>query len=516
MADQAQQGSGVHLAQEVWSRRKWSAILVFMATFSLVVSVVNFLPSIYRATATVLIEREQVPATFVRPAVTVELDTRLQTISEQTLSRARLLELVNLFDLYPEVKGRAPLEHIVERMRRDIKLELKQVEHTVGRGATVAFALSYRGRDPQKVANVANTLASFYIEENWKIRGRQATETTEFFKVQLDEMRKRLEEQERRVGEAKRRYPGESPPQMQANLLTLERLSAQLRLNIERLTRLMERREILARQLAEAAPRGAGGGPSARADRLGKLKEELIELRRSYTEKYPDVIRLKAEIAAREREAEAKPDAEADPAVQRLRRSLREAETDIDALKDEEKRLKEAIAAYQRRIENTAVREQEFTQLLRDYETMKDLYSSLLRRYTDAQQAEHLEQDQKGEKFSMLDRAVVPNHAVAPNHFRLIAMGLMLSLALAVGVVVAAEQVDTSFHTVDSLRGFTSVPVLVSIPPIVTDDDIVRQRRRAWLIAAASAVGLLLIVGMSYFIAHGNEQLVSMLARGGS
>src|ERR1043166_395858 len=126
-------------------------------------------------------------------------------------------------------------------MREDIKLELKGVDVKGERRATVAFTISYRGSDPRTVALVTNTLASFYIEENLKVRERQATGTAEFLRVQLDETKKRLDVQERQVSEFKRRHLGELPQQMEPNLATIERLHSQLRLNADNQTRAMER-----------------------------------------------------------------------------------------------------------------------------------------------------------------------------------------------------------------------------------------------------------------------------------
>src|SRR5437867_11559937 len=224
-------GAGVELATAVWSRRKWLAIVTFAAPFSVAVGGVTSLPDIYQATATVLVDRQQVPETFVQPTVTSALETRLQTISQEILSRSRLEALITRFGLYQDFKKRVSPEEVIERMRGDIKLELKGVEARGQREATIAFAIRYLGSDPQTVALVTNTLASFYIEENLKVRERQATGTAEFLKVQLGETKRRLDEQELRVSAFKRRYLGELPQQMETNLATLERFHMQLRLN---------------------------------------------------------------------------------------------------------------------------------------------------------------------------------------------------------------------------------------------------------------------------------------------
>lgn len=525
MPDPARGDSGLERALVVWGRRKWLALLAFALAITAAASFVRFLPDLYRASATVLVERPQVPETFVRTAVTGEVETRLNTISQEILSRARLEDLIARFDLYPALRKRTFPEAVVERMRRDIQLEVKRAEQPGGAGTATAFTLSYWGRDPHTVARVTNTLASFFVQQNLTLRERQAAGTAEFLKGQLAEMRKKLNEEERRVSEFKMRHTGELPQQVEANLATLERLNAQLRFNNESQIRAMERRDMLARQLAETNVGGHGPEPDPTAARIAKLNQELVELRTRFTDKYPDVIRMKAEMAALERQrAEGKDDggpdaktaAPADPVLRRLRESLSEAEAELKGLKAKDQGLREAIAAYERRVENSPRRGQEFQELSRDYETTKELYASLLKRYEDAQLAESLEQGRRGEQFRVLDPAIPPKEPTAPNRARLNLIVLVLSLGIAAGAMALAEQLDTSFHTVDELRAFSKLPVLVSIPRIATESDMSRRRRRFRLAAASAALGLALMVGASYVVAHGNEQLVWMMVRKGS
>ncbi|MBI2468598.1 MAG: hypothetical protein HYV62_12425 [Candidatus Rokubacteria bacterium] len=513
--------SGFELALAVWRRRKWLGIVVFAALLSATLSVAKALPNLYQSRATVLVERRQVPEAFVRAAVTGEVETRLHTISQEILSRARLGALIARFDLYPDLRRQVSREAAIERMRRDIKLEPREVAQSGGR-ATIAFALSYQGRDAAKVALVTNTLTSFYLEENLKLRERQATGTAEFLKAQLEEMKKRLEEQKRLVTEFKLRHVGELPHQVAANLITLDRLSGQLRLNTENQTRAVERREALMKQLAEADALGPAGGPVVAAARIARLRQELAELRTRFSDKYPDVLRVKEEIAFLERQLAAaqgdgapggEPTAPGARAFRGLRQALREVEAQIEVLKSEEKTLRQAIAAYVRRVEDAPKREQEFQEVSLDYETTKELYYSLLKRHEEAQLAESMEQRQRGEQFRILDPAIASKEPVAPNRLRLVALGLLLSLVVAGGSVVLAERLDSSFHALDDLRAFTSVPIVARIPRILTDRDARRRRWRLWLATVAVGLGLALIGGAAYYVAHDNEQLVWTLAR---
>lgn len=529
MPEERQRDSPFDLALAVWSRRKWLALIVFAAPFSAVLGVVTYLPNTYQSSARVVVERQQVPETFVQPTVTSELENRLRTISEEVISRSRLQDLITRFGLYPELKGRVPQEAIIERVRRDIRPLKLEAGEGIGRGmwrpATIAFTITFQGRDPQTVALVTNALASFYMEENLKVRERLTTGTAQFLKVQVEETKKRLDEQERRVSEFKRRYIGELPQQMTANLAMLERLNTQLSLNNTSLIRAIERRDALAKQLAEVDPSTPTEGPDAASTRLARLRQELTTLTARFTDKYPEVIRVKTEIAKLERQlAEPKPEersrpepsAPAGPQVLRLRQLLNEQEAEIRVLKTEEKNLRTALETYQRRIENAPRREQEFQEVERDYDATKDLYRSLSKRHEEAQLAESLEQSQKGEQFRILDPAIPSHEPAAPKRSQLMMVGLVLSLGLALGAVVLAEQLDTSFHAVDDLRAFSPVPILVTIPRIVTQGDAFRRRRRERIAMGATMLGLALIFGASSFVAMGNEDLVAILSRGGS
>jgi len=550
--------SGLDALLNMWHRRKWLAILVFTAPFAMTVTLVSVLPNLYRSTATLLVERPQVSDTFVKSSVTSELETRLHTISQEILSRSTLQELIDRFDLYPEFRKRASPEEVVERMRRDVRMEFKErgirrdpkegelprlVDPQGERAATVAFALSFRGRDPHVVAQVTNTLASLFVKQNLNLRKRQAAGTAEFLRVQLREMKNKLDQEEARLSEFKERHLGELPEQMSVNQTTLIRMNAELRFNKENQTRILElmERERLAGQLALArqfayASQSAEGSPLPPSDesltpdgdaelitarlRLARLNQELTDLRTRFSEKYPDVIRVKAEIAALERQLGAAAGdhgsaAEPAPPVNSSRTQARkipsEAEKELKTLREEEKSLVQAIAMYQQRLDQAPLRDQEYQERFGDYKTIKDHYNALLQRYQEALVAESMEYGQKGDQVRILDSAIPSTRPAAPNLLRLIFIGLILSIGLAGGAVGMIEHRDTSFHTLSELQAFTKVPVLATIPRIVTKTDTSRQRRRFWLRTAAALMGLAILVGTTYWVAQGNEQLVWML-----
>jgi polysaccharide biosynthesis transport protein len=513
-------------ARAVWSRRKWLALLAFAVPMAVGLTVVAAMPRIYRATATVLVIRQEIPEKLVAPTVTSAVETRLKTISQEILSRPRLEALRDRFHLYEDLRKRIAPDQVIERLRSDIHLELKGAEARNETQGPVAFTLSYQGTVPKTVADVANTLASYYIDENVKARELQASGTAEFLRAQLEQTKQQLDQQERNLSEFKRRYLGELPQQLETNMATLERLQMQMRLNADGQTRAQERKSFLSAQLSELGPLGAAapgptGAPESGPARLARLHQTLTELRSRYSDKYPDVMQTQAEIAALTRElAEGKGNegADASPAAllaavpSPLKAALTESETELKILKAEEVRLRASIGSYQQRIEKIPEREQEYKELNRDYETTRDVYQSLLKRHGDAQIAENMEQRQKSEQFRIIEAATIPTRPVA-GPLKLILIVFAVAIDVAAAAVIIAEKLDTSFHTVDQVRGRASFPVLVSIPRIVTHADTARSRARFRLATMASFVGLVALVALSYFLAHGNEQLVGLLVR---
>ena len=518
---------GLASALEVWGRRKQLVLIVFATVLTIVVSTAVSLPDIYEATATILVESQQVPESFVQPTVTSRVERRLQTITQQILSYAQLQQLIQRFDLYPDQGGHGSMTERVSRMRRAIRLEQQGGQERRRSGMITAFMISYRGNHPQQVAQVTNTLASLYIEENLKDREQQATGTAEFLEAQLGHVGQRLALQEQRLSEFKERSMGELPQQLHANLATLERLNTQLRLNSDKQARVNEQRTSLLSQLEEAKQLGVMNSPAATnqqdtpAARLSSLKQQLAMLRTRYYNTYPDVQRLLSEIAGLEQQLAGQPEAtEAtqltaplNPYVQQLQDALRTVHSEIHSLKVEEHNLLASIALYQQRVENTPRREQEQQTLMRDYETTQELYRSLLKRQEEARLAESMEQRQKGEQFRLLEPATPPAQPAAPNRARLCLIGFVLALGLAVGLVVLVEQWDTSFHTVDELRAFSSLPILARLPRIVTTADARRVRRRATLATVSAVVALGIIGGTTSIAAKGNVQLMEWLVQ---
>jgi polysaccharide chain length determinant protein (PEP-CTERM system associated) len=509
--------------REIGSRRKWLAAVVFAFTAAAGVTLAVSLPDLYRATATLLVEDARVD-----PAVATGLDRRLQMITQEILSRKRLEEIIYRFDLYPRLREQGSPEGAVHQMRRDIRTQVKATSFTGGAGGTITLAVTYRGPDAGAVTRVVNALASFYLEQDRNIRERDASGTAQQLAAQLQELKQTMDAQQRDVATFQERHVGELPQQSEANLAALEQLQAELRATGEERMRTLDRRNDLLRRLAELegdeAPTAAA--PRAGPGRLEKLRDELADLQRRFSDRYPDVIRVKAEIAALESQpaaaeapppaADVRPAAGSGRAAARLRDSLGEVERQVEAFKSDEARLRSGIAVYLQRLEGAPRRQQAFQEISRDYEATRDLYDALRKRYEQAQLEEGTAASGAGPRFRILDEAVVPGGPAAPNRPLLLLFAVLAAAAAAAAAAMLAEQLDTSFQSADEVRAFTRVPVLASIPRMITAGE-VRSRRLRFL---ATAVCVLLAIGVlmkaSRFVARDNDALVAMLSRASS
>jgi polysaccharide chain length determinant protein (PEP-CTERM system associated) len=505
-------------AVEIVRRRKTIAVMVFTTVLVAAVSIALSLPNLFRATATVLVERP-VAESFVRQAVTSDLEGRLHVITQENLSRERLTELIHRFNLYPEQRRRGDISTVFDQMRRDIQVAVSGPEQVTSRSKTVAFNLSYTGEAREQVAGVVNAIATFYIAQNAAIRSQEAGGTSEFLKAELDQARKQLDQQDERLRAYTFLHVGELPQQVGLNLATLERLNTQLRLNSEQQIRTLEQRQRLTETMpALGSPAGAATADMNADDRIAAMKRELEQLEARFNSRYPDVVRLKQEIATLEAAAQEKvPSTSTEDVVvasraQGLATVRANLDGELERLEVEQESIRQTIDGFEQRLESVPQRQQDLALISRDHQAAEERYSALLTRAGEASVAESIETDRSGERFRILEPAVAPADPSAPNRMRLLIMGMILALAASVIAVLAVEQFDTSFHSVDDVRGFTRVPVLAAIarmpPPPV----------RRWLrtaLATASFLAVLAVVAMlSSQLARGNEQLVRMLVRG--
>lgn len=457
--------------KEIFLRRRLYFVIPLVVVFLGACVWAALAPRKYMASTLVLVTPPRVPAELVRSTVTSGIAERLNSISQEIMSRTRLEAVIDELKLFPEESKKVDREVLVELMRQNIRVDIPQrTSENVG-----YFAIKYTSKDPVVAAAVANKLSSLFIEENLKQREQQAVGTSEFLANELKTTRERLETQGKELADYKRRHLGELPEQRDTNIRLLEQIQLQYQRNEESLRAAQDRQLLIGRQMRDlenptVQPGETGSGGRSRGSfetQLDDMKKNLAELQSRYTERHPDVVSLKRKIAEMEKRKDAF-NINNDPRYRELANAMAATDLEIKRLQDESGKLRAQIGQYRGRVEGATVREQQMSSLVQEYDNTKRLYESLLRKSEEAQQAENLERRQKGEQFRVVDPARVPEKPAQPDVPKVLLLGLIGGLACGFGGIFAREQLDRSFHDPEDIEATLGFRVLASIPRITS------------------------------------------------
>lgn len=482
-------GSLAHRALDALRFRRSLAMLAAASALAVAVPVAVGLPNLYRSSATLLVDG--LPIAFQQVTGMWELERRLQAIKQEALSRERLTELIERFDLYPELRRGGMLDAVIALVQKDVRVEITSTSQGVGGGAsTVAFAVSYVAGDPHVAAGVANELAAFYIKKNDAMRSQQATRTAAFLKATLDSTRRRLDAQEQRFLDFVTKNTDVLPEQMQSTVAKYGQLMQQVQANTALQATVISQRDGYQNQIAALTTPRAGADAGDPAARLAQSRKDLDALLLKYGPAMPEVKNKQLEIQQLEEAVAARRSNGAERTsetsqLETLRAQLANANRRLDELKQANDEIQETLTRYDAIISGAHVKDVEFDRISRELAASRAEYDSLQKQYQTAVLAASAEQESARAEFRVLDPALPPVGPAAPNRMILLAFGVFGALALGIGLVLLLDRMDSSFRSVEDLRAYTHVPVLVTIPRIVTRGDRVRGR----LVRLSLAVG---------------------------
>ncbi|HVP79218.1 MAG TPA: XrtA system polysaccharide chain length determinant [Thermodesulfobacteriota bacterium] len=489
--------------KEILKRRKWSIILPALICFALAVAAVFILPPIFRSTGTILIEEQEIPREYVMSTVTSYADQRIQSISQRIMSSTRLLEIINRYNLYANLRQRWTIEEVIEKMRKDIKFQMISadvVDRRTGRptAAAIAFSISYDGKNPGVVQQVANVLASLYLEENLKVREQQTKGAVKFIEDEMKDVQVKLARLDAKISAYKQENLNTLPELVQLNFQQLDRIERDIEQLDIQLRTSKEKEGALQSQLAGTEPDLANPDK----ERLKKLRADLVYLKNRFSDLHPDVIKTRAEIAALEKKlkiptAQAIGDKPDNPAYITLASQLASTQSEIDSLKKQIAAFQEKREEYRRRIENSPRAEEGYRTLMVERNNLQSKYDDLMKKHMETKVASGLEKEQMGERFTLIDPPRMPEKPVSPNRLAILLIGFVLGIGSGVGAASLKEYTDQSVRSAEALTRATGFAVLASIPEMLTSHDVARIRKRR--VAIAASIALLILVGVLLF-----------------
>ena len=506
---------------ELALRRRWFIIIPFCLSMIVGIFLELTLPKVYEANTMILVQPQRVPSNFVQSLITTDISQRVATIQQQILSRSNLEKVIEDFKLFsgPEDAKMFPEDKVANLMKR-ISVNVAK-DRSRKRDNSSTFSISFKGEDPQTVMRVANSLASFFINENLRVREAQAHGTSDFLDDELKIMRKRLEETEEAMRSYRKKYMGALPEQLETNLRILDRFQAQMsdyaksfRDAKSRIITL-ENRESTNLPNAQPIPDNAS--------KLETMQALLADLKTNYTERHPDIISLKNKIEnledeivkANKEQAEAIPKPEESrtkPDIETVNQR-NEVNRVIKTLQEDMLRLQKQIKIYQQRIEATPQREQELMSLKRDYENMKNSYSSLLNRKLEAEIAVNMEKKQKGEQFRIIDSARLPEKPISPDMNKIFMLSLAAGLGIGGGLIFLLFYLDSSFQKPEDIEAFLGIPILTTLPKVYHPKDLKRQKIHFALSLFSIIVSFVLLAGFAVLTINGVAQTKELVQK---
>lgn len=487
---------------KIIKRRKLFLFIPFIAINLAAILISLLLPPIYQSSSTILVEEQEIPVQYVMTTVTSYVEKRLQEIKQKIMSSVRLKEIIDKYALYTDDIDKKTVEEIISNMRDDINVELISadiIDQRTGRPsqATVAFTLTYKGKNnPDKVQQVTSVLTSLFLEENIKSRERQVVEASSFFEEEKNKIEKDMQVLEISLSKFKNDHINELPEVLNINI-------QDVRLTNNDIDKLSEKLKLLKKDEANLKVQlSSVSSQLLEDDRVNKIKLEINKLRSQYTDEYPQIKYLKNEIEKIETQKLIdKSEKTTNPAFSNLNGQLQSIQSEIVSTKNQielyEKR-KSNLTGY---INATPVVEQEYRTLLINRDSLKSKYDDLMRKYMEANIAQGLEKEQKGERFTLIDPPRIPEKPFKPNRLAIVLIGFFLASGAGIGVTALTEITDDTIRGTQSIKNMLDSPILGTVPLILNEKEVAQMTRgKIKLLAISLALLTTLLLVFHFFV----------------
>lgn len=493
-------------------KRRWHYMLaVFLLVLIAAAVTATVLPPVYQSTGTILVESQHIPSDMVQATVTSYADERIEIIKQRVMTRDNLYRIIQKYNLYAEEIEKKTTSALINEMRDSVSVELLSANTGGAKGAkaTIAFKVGFEYRKPEVAHKVANELVTLFLDENVKARTERATETTEFLTQELDRLKAELESVENKVATYKQVHANSLPEHMEMYMNMLQRAESSMQEADREYKSTQEELRYLDVELASAKANDKSNPETQISQAISELDKARADLERAlvlYKETHPTVRSLKRRVENLEKVAQTPTtsaptktvDVSKDLVVAKIQAQIDSAKARLDSLQNQKRSIQAKMAQLQAQVVQTPQVEKELFSLMRDYENAKNKYEEVKSKQINAKIAENLEQDNKAERFSMLEPPIFPDKPTKPNRKKIIALGVFAAMAAAVALVGLLELMDKTIRGTESLMAVMRTRPLVVIPYISTEAEL-RRKKYITRYVLAAFVGIIIL---SLLITH--------------
>jgi uncharacterized protein involved in exopolysaccharide biosynthesis len=466
----------------------------------------------FTSQSTVLVEGQKVPDSLVQSVITSDFTQRIQTLSQQVLSPSRLRPVIQSLALVKPDEENKLIEDIQHNMTVDPVITsmsaagmagAKKKRPSASDEPVPGFNVNYTDSEPVRAQKICDALTELIVNENLNSRGEVAKGTTDFLSRQVEDAKRAIDEQDKKLAAFKKQYMGQLPTDADNNVRMLMSLNTQLDATTQTLARAQQDKayteSMLAQQTAAWKSSQTNTNPQTLEQQLNQLQAQLMQLQARYTDDHPDVIKTKADIAevqkklkevnaaaATATDSSDKASASEPPEIRQLRLQIHQYQNVIEQAAIDQKRLQGQIGVYQSRTAMSPGVEEQYKLLTRDNDNAQAFYKDLLAKKSSAELSTSMENQQQGEQMNVLVRASLPDSPSFPNRPFYAAGGLGVGLALGFILAIFLEFSDKSIRTEKDAAAIMDLPLLISVPWLGEDEAEVsangngNARRRLW------------------------------------
>jgi polysaccharide biosynthesis transport protein len=461
-------------------RRRWLILVtIFPSAILVAVFLAYTLPATYRSSATILLEPSSISPELIRTTVISYADQQIEVVQRMVMTPERLEEVVEQIDPYPRLNESSRVK--AGMIIADTSLEKVDPVTLEPAVESAAFSIYYVNPDPQIAKAITARIAQLFLDYNTATRTAQAREAHRFLSAKSNELTEQIGGIERRIEEFKSKYGDALPESRERNEQSLDRVQRDVDATDAQIRLLEQQESLLALQLRQVSPTIVASGTDI-ATQLGLLRAELAAAQQKYTADHPDVRRLKAAIEALAAQAKAgqQPQVVPDnPDYLRISAELSGVRGNLAAMRSNSARARAQLAEYERRLSSTPGVEREYVQLERDRELAAQQLLDIRNKLREAEVAQTLESEAKGERYTVIRKASTPETPYSPNRLGFILIGIVIGGGLAVGLAALRESADPTVRGAYDVAELSDLAVIGAIPKLLTPGD--RRRQHALL-----------------------------------
>ncbi len=496
---------------DLFFRRKIFIFTVLLLSLPVGLGIYLDAPKIYQSSSLVSYQRQKINPNKLSPDVKAKVRDVVNTLTQIVTSRNNLEEIILKLDLYAEQRKRLPIEDVIEKFRN-------QIEVIPSKKADV-FTVYFSDSDPEKVVRATNAIAAKFIEANLKYRHERATDTSSYTKEELHMAKLVMDRQENAMRDYKLKNYNEMPQHRQANMSRMTSLQRQYQgkqesiQDLERTLVLIQDQIDNRRMLIQRSSMSSEDGGMSDLQKLAGLRATLDSVSLKYTEKHPEVVRLRKLIAKMETDIQASStsglegrfgeitdEGSYDKIIMKLEVQQKGIKLKIANIEKEKELLSEKIDQYEKWVAAAPVREAEWSSLTREYEQLKKHYDYLVAQNLEAESMLNLEERQRGSQFKIEDPARYSDKPISPDFLRIMGMSVFVGLGIGFLTTLVFDFFDATFRDPDTVDPLLGIPLLITIPYVETKAE---KKKNLWIQVLVSNLllsGVVLVAALFTFV----------------